>query len=289
MPKDDRYPKIEIDAYSPKEIAKRVERVGVVKAHLDFWSMLTLAVLAGAFIALAGEFFTLVVHDSRTSYGFTQLIGGFSFSLGLVLVVVAGAELFTGNTLAVMAFVSRKISLWCLLRNWSIVFLGNLLGSLSLVLWMYWSDQWRFNGYLVGAKALAIANGKVSLTFLEAFARGTLCNILVVLAVWLSFSARSVTDKVVAIIFPITAFVASGFEHSIANMYFIPMGLFLKTKPEVVQALAGVLGKTPDLSRLTWENFLMSNLLPVTLGNILGGAFLVGLVYWFIYLRHERL
>lgn len=246
---------------------------------------MTLSLLAGVFIAFGAALFTLVVHDSKLSFGLTQLIGGLSFCLGLILVVAAGAELFTGNNLLVMAYVSRKISLRKLIENWVVVFSGNFLGALSLALWIYLSRQWSANNHLVGAKALLIANAKVGLPFLAAFTRGVLCNALVCLAVWLCMAGRSATDKILSILFPITAFVALGFEHSIANMYFIPMGLLLKNESTVLEAVTPLTGKAGDFTNLTIQTFLVNNLLPVTLGNIVGGGILVGLVYWFVYLR----
>lgn len=281
-------PELKIDAYSPQEMAERVEKVGVAKARLDFWTTLALAILAGAFIGLGALFFTLVVHDSKLSFGITQLIGGMSFCLGLILVVIGGAELFTGNSLITMAFASKKISLPELLRNWIIVYIGNLIGAITMVSWIYFSRHWAMNQNLVGVKALLIANAKVNLGFMEALVKGVLCNALVCLAVWLCFSGRSVVDKILAIIFPITAFVACGFEHSVANMYFIPLGLILKARAEVVEAAnLAISPKILDLSSLTINNFLIKNLLPVTLGNIIGGVGLVGLIYWFIYLRNK--
>ncbi|MDP2938930.1 MAG: formate/nitrite transporter family protein [Candidatus Omnitrophota bacterium] len=282
------FAELRFDAYSPKEIAARIETIGIGKANLNLLTKLTLSILAGVFIAFGAVLFTLVVHDSKFSFGITQLIGGLSFCLGLILVVVAGAELFTGNNLLVMAFVSRKITLYQLLRNWTIVYIGNFIGAISIALWIYLARQWEMDNALVGAKALLIANAKVSLPFLVAFSRGVLCNALVCLAVWLCMSGRSTTDKILAIIFPITAFVALGFEHSVANMYFIPMGLLLKNDASVLQAVATMTGKTIDFSGLTAQTLLVNNLLPVTLGNIVGGGVLVGLVYWFVYLRHKK-
>jgi formate transporter len=279
---------IKFDAYSPKEIASRVETVGVGKANLNFLAKFTLAVLAGVFISFGAILFTLVVHDSKLSFGLTQLIGGLSFCLGLILVVVAGAELFTGNNLLIMAFVSKKITLRQLLGNWAIVYLGNFLGALSMVYWIYLTRHWTANSNLVGAKALLIANAKVGLPFLAAFSRGVLCNALVCLAVWLCMSGRSTTDKILSIIFPITAFVALGFEHSVANMYFIPMGMLLKNNTAVLEAAATMTGKINDFSNLTLQGLLVNNLLPVTLGNIVGGGVLVGLVYWFVYLHSNK-
>lgn len=273
-----------IDAFPPPEMAERMENVGVKKANLDFWSMFALAILAGAFIGLGAEFFTLVITDSGLGFGMKKLIGGLVFSLGLILVVIAGAELFTGNNLIVMAWVSGKLTLAQVMRNWVIVYAGNLVGSLGTVLLMYLTRQWIFADYHVGATALNIAAAKVNLPFTAALTRGILCNALVCLAVWLCMSARSVVDKIFAIVFPITAFVASGFEHSIANMYFIPMGLVLKGEPAVLAAA----GKTvADLANLNVLGFLR-NLLPVTTGNIFGGAFMVAAVYWFIYRRPRQ-
>lgn len=275
----------DIDAYTPAQMAARVEKAGIVKGNLDFLSMFTLSIMAGAFIAFGAILYTYVIHDSSLSLGLTKLLGGLVFCLGLILVIVAGAELFTGNNLIVMAYVSRKISLRRLLRNWTIVFCGNLAGSLAMVFLLSQSGQWTEAGASVGVKALMIANGKVNLTFLQALSRGILCNILVCLAVWLCFSGRSVTDKVLAIIFPVMAFVALGFEHSVANMYFVPAGLVLKHNTQVLSAAEGLLGQVPDLSRLTISGFLVRNLLPVSLGNIIGGGLLVGVIYWFVYLR----
>ena len=270
-----------IDAFPPLEMAERMEDVGVKKANLDFMSMFALAILAGAFIGLGAEFYTIVITDTGLGYGLTKLVGGVVFSLGLVLVVIAGAELFTGNNLIVMAWVSGKLTLGQLVRNWLVVYLGNLVGSLATALLLFLTRQWAFANYHVGTTALEIANAKVNLSFTEGLARGILCNALVCLAVWLCLSGRSVTDKILAILFPITAFVASGFEHSIANMYFIPMGLLLRGEPEVLAAAGKV---AADLVNLNFAGFL-ANLLSVTTGNIFGGGFMVAAVYWFIYRR----
>lgn len=270
-----------LDAFPPPEMAERMEEVGIKKANLDFWSMFALAILAGAFIGLGAEFFTLVITDSGLGFGLNKLVGGLVFSLGLILVVIAGAELFTGNNLIIMAWVSGKLTLGQIVRNWVIVYLGNFVGSLGTVLLVYLTRQWAFANYRVGATALDIANSKVNLTFSEGVARGILCNALVCLAVWLCLSGRSVTDKILATLFPITAFVASGFEHSIANMYFIPMGLLLKGEAEVMAAAGKVAG---DLIHLNLQGYI-GNLISVTTGNIFGGGFMVAIVYWFIYRR----
>ena len=208
---------------------------------------------------------------------------GFVFCLGLVLVVVAGAELFTGNNLIVMAWASKKVSTKALLRNWVIVYAGNFFGSFGMALLVFLSEQYTFGGGVVGQTALKIAAGKTEFGFVQAVSLGTLCNTLVCLAVWLTFSARSTVDKIVAVIFPVTAFVAAGFEHSIANMYFIPYGLLIKQFDPAFVLESGV-----DVSRLTWETFLVNNLLPVTIGNIIGGAALVSATYWAIFLRNRK-
>ena len=276
--------RITLDAIPPPEMAERMEDVGFNKAHLGFCSLFALAVLAGAFIGLGAEFSTLVVTDSGLGFGLNKLLGGLVFSLGLILVVIAGAELFTGNNLIVMAWVSGKLTLGQVVRNWIIVYFGNLVGSLFTVLLVYLTRQWTFADYHVGATALNIATGKVNLSFAEGLARGILCNALVCLAVWLCLSGRSVTDKILATVFPITAFVASGFEHSIANMYFIPMGLLLKGEPQVVAAAGEVAGDLVNLNLLG----LAGNLVSVTTGNIFGGGFMVAVVYWFIYRRPQE-
>ena len=271
-----------VDAYTPKEIAARIEKAGIRKSTNDPIRILALAILAGAFIALGAVFFTAVTYDSSgIAAGLMRLLGGLVFCLGLILVVVAGAELFTGNNLIVMAYVDGKVSFGQLMKNWLIVYIGNFIGALGVLVLIYLSNHWSIDSGAVGAKAILIANAKVNLSWLEAFSRGVLCNILVCLAVWLCFAGRSVVDKVVAIIFPITAFVAMGFEHSVANMYFIPAGLVAMQQADLV-AMAG---SSIDLTNMTLSGFLITNLLPVTLGNILGGSVFVALFYWFIYLR----
>lgn len=280
-------PYFNMDALMPAEMASRAEEVGVAKAKADLPKLITLAVLAGAFIALGAVFSTTVLTGSgQLSYGVARLLAGLTFSLGLILVVVAGAELFTGNNLIVIAWANGKVSTAQMLRNWLIVYLGNLVGSLALALLVYLGGQHGLDGSGVGLTALKIAQSKCSLGFTQALALGVLCNALVCLAVWLCFSARSVVDKIAAIIFPVTAFVAAGFEHCVANMYFIPAGILIKhgAPPNFWAAI----DKTPaDFANLTWEGFLWNNLLPVTLGNLIGGVVLVGLGYWFVYLRRQ--
>jgi formate transporter len=274
------------DALLPPDIAGRAESVGVAKATMRFDRLAVLSVLAGAFISLGALFSTVVTAGGGMAPGVARVLGGLVFSLGLILVVVAGAELFTGNTLVVIATASRRVRLGALLRSWLIVYVGNFVGALLTTLIIYWSGFYNGGGGAVGARALEIAAMKTSLGFREAVLLGVLANALVCLAIWLAMSARSVTDKVFAIVFPITAFVAAGFEHSIANMYFIPAGLFIKAwSPHSFWIAAGV--KSSGYPTITWQDFFVGNLLPVTIGNIVGGAVLVGLVYWFVYLRGQ--
>jgi formate transporter FocA len=279
-------PSLSFDSLLPPDMAKKAENIGVAKANLGPLRMFALAILAGAFIAMGAIFATTVTAGASgvLTYGVTRLLAGIVFCLGLILVVVAGAELFTGNNLIVMAWASRKVSTGLLLRNWVIVYLGNFVGSIITAYAMFLSEQYLFGKGAVGQSALAIANAKTGLNFIPALFLGIFCNALVCMAVWLCMSARTTLDKIAAIIFPISAFVAAGFEHSIANMYFIPIGLFIKNGagPE----FWSMIGATPaDFANVTWYNFLVTNLVPVTIGNIIGGALMVGLVYWFIYLR----
>jgi formate/nitrite transporter len=278
-------PEVRIDPYSPPEMAGRALKVGVTKAGLDGLTLLTLGVLAGAFIAVGAQLATVVGTGSDFGYGPTRLLVGAAFSVGLILVVIAGAELFTGNTLLIMSWLGRQVTTGRLLRNWGLAFVANFAGALITVGLVYGAGQWASAGNGVGASALLTADAKVDLPFWDALARGILCNALVNLAVWLCLSARSNIDKIFAIIPPIAAFVASGFEHSIANMYFIPMGILLKDKAAVRDA-AGV--DLAALDNLTWSGFLIDNLLPVTIGNIIGGGLLVAAIYWLVYLRPKE-
>ncbi len=273
---------VRIDALLPAEMARRAEYLGVRKAEAPLLATFTLAVLAGAFIALGAIFATTVAAGTSgvVPYGVARLLIGSVFSLGLILVVVGGAELFTGNNLIVMAWASRKVRTMALLRNWVVVYLGNFVGAVGTAGLVVLSRQYTFGGGSVGAAALSIANSKVGFGFVQALALGVLCNALVCLAVWLSFSARSTVDRIVAIVFPIAAFVAAGFEHSIANMYFLPVALFIKAFDPAFVAASGL-----DVSGLTWPAFLTTNLIPVTLGNIVGGSLLVAVTYWFVFLR----
>ena len=272
---------IRIDSLLPQEIAQRAEIVGVNKAQMTASKTFALGILAGAFIALGAVFATSVGAGSNDllPFGIVRLLTGLVFSLGLILVVVAGAELFTGNNLIVMAWASRKITTHVLLRNWFLVYFGNFGGSIATAAILFLTKQYTFGGGEVGYTALAIANAKVHLDFLPAIALGMMCNALVCLAVWLTMGAHTTTDKILAILFPITAFVAAGFEHSIANMYFIPIGLLIKNFDPAFVAETGL-----QLQNLTIGGFI-NNLIPVTIGNIIGGSVMVAAVYWFIYLR----
>jgi formate/nitrite transporter len=257
------FPGEAIDAYRPAAIAARIESAGVAKVRLGLLQTMTLAVLAGAFIAFGSMLYTLVMTDSSLGLGPGRLLGGIAFALGLILVVIAGAELFTGNNLIVMAWADRRISGFDLLRSWAIVYSGNLIGAVATALFVFWSGTLGVGDGAVSRTALSIAQAKVSLPYDQAFIRGILCNALVCLAVWLSYAARDVAGKILAIVFPIAAFVALGFEHSVANMYFIPLGMILGAEITISQ--------------------LLMNLVPVTVGNLIGGSVLVGLVYWIAY------
>ncbi len=257
------------DAYSPREIARRVEQLGVAKTRSDVATLLVLAVLAGAFISLGALFFTVVVTGSSLGFGITRLLGGLAFSLGLILVVVGGGELFTGNNLIAMAWASGRITSRQVVQSWLLVYVGNVIGCLGTVALALWANVDALGAGAVGDSAVEIARSKAALSFGEGFARGILCNAFVCLAVWLAMGGRSVTDKILAILFPITAFVAIGLEHSIANWFFLPYGLAL--------AATGAIAPI-DITR---------NLAATTMGNIVGGTLLVATVYWFAYLRAE--
>lgn len=286
------------DALLPKDMARRAEDVGHRKAELDGLSLFVLALLAGAFIAFGAIFATTVGAGSLTikgsegqvlltgmlPYGLTRLVTGLAFSLGLVLVIVGGAELFTSNTLVAIAWASGKVRTSRLLFTWAVVFVGNCVGAISTAILMFFSGQYTFGAGAVGLNALQMAQGKVSLDFFQAFVLGLLCNTLVCLAAWMCYSARTTTDRIVTIVMPTAAFVAAGFEHSIANVYFVPFALLIKAGAPA--SFWSMLGRTAsDFETLTWSAFLVNNLLPVTIGNMVGGSCMVGAVYWFIYLR----
>jgi formate/nitrite transporter len=272
-----------LDALLPPDMAKRAEEIGVRKASMDTITLLALAVLAGAFIALGGVFATVALAGAESApWGATRVLAGVVFSLGLILVVVGGAELFTGNNLIVMAWAGRRIGTAALLRNWAVVYAGNFLGALSIALAVFLAGTHRAGAGAFGATALRVAADKLRLDFGQAIVLGILCNVLVCLAVWLAFSARTTADRILAVVPPISAFVAAGFEHSIANMYFVPLGLLIAAFDPAFVAARGLEAQAQVLS---WSAFFGRNLLPVTLGNVIGGALLVGGVYWFVYLR----
>jgi formate transporter len=274
MSEDPRAAVFGFDAYSPAEIARRVEESGVAKARLPLITTAMLGMLAGAFIAIGSLYFTVVASDGSLGFAATRVLGGLVFSVGLILVIVAGGELFTGNNLLAMAWADRRISTAELARNWLIALVSNAVGAMGMAVLVVLSGHPDLNDGAVGATAVKIAAAKAALPFWKAFFAGVLCNVLVCMAVWLALAGRSVVDKVVAIVFPISAFVAAGFEHSVANMYFIPLGILLR---DTVDA-ASVSG----IEYLHWEGYAR-NLVPVILGNIAGGSGLVALVYYVIY------
>jgi len=279
-------PASRLDALLPPEMAERAEEIGVRKAAMDLPRLFTLAVLAGAFIALGGVFATTALAGTGAApWGPVRVLAGAVFSLGLILVVVAGAELFTGNNLIVMAWASGRVSTAALLRNWAAVFAGNFVGAVTTALAVCLAGTHRGGDGAFGLAAFAIAHAKLQPGFLQAVVLGILCNALVCLAVWLTYSARTTTDRILAVVPPISAFVAAGFEHSIANMYFVPYAIFVAAfDPDFVVTR----GLGSQAQALTWVVFLGRNLLPVTIGNVIGGSLLVGAVYWFAYLRPRR-
>ena len=274
-----------LDALLPADIARKAEATGVAKAGMDTTRLLVLAVLAGAFIGLGAMAATTLWTGTAgvMPFGMARMAGGLVFALGLILVVLGGAELFTGDNLMVMAWAGRRITLAALLRAWAIVFVGNLIGAVATAVLVFLAGHHLLADGAVGATALAIGKAKAELPFLRAFFLGVLCNVLVCLAVWLCYGAHSTTDKLLAILFPITAFVAAGFEHSVANMYFVPEAmLILWAAPDAFWAATGL---DPAAYAAVTPGALAANLVPVTLGNMVGGGVLVGLVYWFVYLR----
>jgi formate/nitrite transporter len=272
-----------IDALPPPEIAERAAEMGVRKATMPASTTLVQAMMAGGFVSLGALFATVAISGSggMLPYGVVRITFGLVFCLGLILVVLAGAELFTGNNLIVIAWASRKVSTRALLRNWTLVYLGNLIGALGTAALVFFSGQYRFGSGAVGQTVLSIANSKAQIGFMPAIALGILCNALVCMAIWLTLGGRTTTDKILAILFPVTAFAAAGFEHSVANMYFIPIGLMIKAFDPAFVASSGL-----TLDPLTLAG-LAANLISVTIGNIIGGVGMVGAMYWFLYLRQR--
>jgi formate/nitrite transporter len=265
----------------PDEIAFTIREAGRKKTQLSKDRMFILAILAGVYIGFGAHLATTISMDmvSRFGVGITNLASGAAFSVGLMLVILGGAELFTGNNLIWLSYLSRRTSPSRILKSWITVYLGNLVGALLLVFLIFYGRLFQLAGGTLGLRAISIANAKVNLSFAEAICRGIVCNWLVCLAVWIAASAEDTTGKILACFFPIMAFVASGFEHSIANMFFVPMGILLKNASAIVS-----LTKL-DLTNLTWVGFVLKNLIPVTFGNIIGGSFFVATFYWYVYLR----
>ena len=267
-------PIFNLNAYSPAEIKEAVEKVGVKKTRLPLLASFMLAIVAGGSVGLGALYYTIVASDGEMSFAAVRVLGGLTFSLGLALVIVGGAELFTGNNLIVMAWASRKVSTREMLRNWVVVYFGNLVGSLGLVFLVFFSHHLDMNGGRIGLSILNTSVAKIQPDVATLFFKGVLCNVLVCLAVWLAYAGRTVTDKLLALLLPVSAFIAAGFEHCVANMYFLPLAWLL------VQT-----GNVPanfDASPITMAG-IIHNLIPVTLGNIVGGAGLVGGLYWAIY------
>lgn len=275
-----------VEALEPPEIAEKTVAEGVKSAGLPVAHVVVLGLLAGTYIALGGMFANTVSAGAEAMpYGVGQFLSGLVFTVGLALTLVGGAELFTGNTMTLAtARIQREVTGGKLLANWGIVYVANLVGSLVIAGLVFLSGQYTMGDGAVGAAALTGAEGRVQLTFVEALASGILANFLVCLAVWLSYSARSTTDKIVALILPIWAFVAAGLEHSVANMFLIPIGIIIKDGASA--EFWSMIGSSPSaFADLTWGAFFLDNLLPVTIGNIIGGSILVGVAYWSVYLR----
>ena len=275
-----------INALLPPAMARACEAAGATKAERDAITLVVLGVLAGAFIALGAIFMTVVLTGAgELPWGIARLLAGLAFSLGLILVIVGGAELFTGDSLMIVAYASQRITLGALLRAWSLVYIGNIAGAMGTATLVFLAGQYGFDGGAVGKTALAVASAKAGLPTVQLFFLAVLCNVLVCLAVWMSFGARSAADKVMVIVPPIAAFVAAGFEHSIANLYFLPYGLAVKTwgGSEFWAAIGQSAASYPELT----VGGAVHNIVVTTTGNLVGGSLLVGAVYWFVYLRRR--
>jgi formate/nitrite transporter len=268
----------------PKEILERTMDSAVVKAEGGFTKLLILGILAGGFIALAAEGSNMAAFNlfaNPETYGLGKVLAGSIFGTGLMLVVLAGGELFTGNTMMLAALCERRITAYRLLRNWLIVYGGNLIGSLMVAWMMAHSGLFNSGGEMLGAVTVNIAAYKVQLSFAQGFILGILCNWLVCLAVWMAAGTESMVGKIFAIFFPIWLFITSGFEHSVANMYYIPAGIFANGLNPHFAQLVGL--SEEALNHLNWQGFFVNNLIPVTLGNIVGGGILVAMAYWLAY------
>ncbi|MCL2853564.1 MAG: formate/nitrite transporter family protein [Defluviitaleaceae bacterium] len=264
---------------TPEEITEIYTEIGQKKAKRPIHKQLLLGVLAGSFVALVSQGSNVAVH-SIANISLARTLSGALFATALVLIIVAGGELFTGNTLMVIAAAKKKITVASLLRNWFFVYVGNFLGALGIMLLINVSGQLNLSNGTLGGYTILVATNKVNLSFHSAFIFGIFCNWLVCLAVWMTSGAQDITGKILAIFFPIWLFVISGFEHSIANMYYIPAGILASANPEWTQSAIEVFGVTPErLANLNWSSMFVNNLLPVTLGNLVGGAFFVGITY----------
>lgn len=276
---------------TPPEIAEATIETGIKKSKNSIVNMLILGILAGAFIAFAAEGSNMAAFNlfaKPETYGLGKVLAGAVFGTGLMLVLIAGGELFTGNTMILAGVLDKKVSLKAMLKNWFFVYVGNFIGSIFIAYMMSHSGLFSSGDNMLGAVTIKIAAYKVGLTFTQAFFLGIMCNWLVCLAVWMAYGAKDMAGKMFAIFFPIWLFITSGFEHSVANMYYIPAGIMVKGNKALTDAAAG-LGVTPEkLSHLSWEAFFTKNLFPVTLGNIVGGGIFVGVVYWYVYIKNNK-
>jgi len=276
---------------TPPEIAEVTIQTGIKKSKTSAINLFLLGILAGVFIAFAAEGSNMAAFNlfaKPETYGLGKVLAGAIFGTGLMLVLIAGGELFTGNTMIVAAVLDKKVSIKAMLKNWFFVFLGNFVGSIFIAYMMNASGLFTSGANMLGGITIKIAAYKVGLTFTQAFFLGIMCNWLVCLAVWMAYGAKDMVGKILAIFFPIWLFITSGFEHSIANMYYIPAGIMAKDN-KTLTAAAAALGVTPEkLSHLNWETFFTKNLIPVTLGNIVGGGIFVAAAYWFVYIRSQK-
>lgn len=275
---------INIACKTPANVADTLSKtICVQKTTASDFKLTILGILAGVYIGFGAAISTLVASDATKIFGLGigRALSGAVFSVGLMLVVVAGAELFTGNNLMLMGVLNKRVRLGKVLYKWVVVYFANFAGSLFLVWLMYKSGLWKSQDFATGISALKIANTKVGLTWSEVFYRAIGCNVLVCLAVWMALASQDIIGRIWAIFFPIMTFVALGFEHCIANMYFIPIGILLKGTEAASQA-------SLNLTNLTWNGFIFKNLIPATIGNIIGGSLFVGMLYWFVYVRAEK-
>lgn len=269
--------------FSPDENCENYIYIGQKKTNLPIIHMILLGILAGIFIAFAAEASNVAIH-TISSAGIAKVLAGAIFTAGLMMVIIAGAELFTGNSLIIISCLSGKSQWKKLLKNWLFVYIGNFIGAMIIVLFVHETGQYNITNGMLGGFTIKTALGKTSLTFKNAFFSGILCNMLVCTAVWMASSAKDIAGKVLGIFFPIWLFVISGFEHSIANMYYIPAGIIAKSNPVWYNAAVKMGISAEKLSSLNWGSFLVNNLIPVTLGNIVGGCIFIGCIYWYCYL-----